>query len=236
MHETTLNLGRAAGGVRAEVLGLAFVPHEAASALGAILGKIGPAKGRIAFAELHARNFRNNLSALFHIDIVADSHVQQLHLVGVVQASPLYRGARKQHRLKVCHRGHRSGPSDLIVNGKEFSEGLFSLEFVGDGPPWELRRVAQGLLVGKFVDLDDDAVGRKRKLAPLGVPILYIFFNLVDVAADFPLVRNGESPGLGNGESLRVGLERKVFSKNVVESALQASFPNFLRVEKLQGT
>ena len=59
--------------------------------------------------------------------------------------------------------------------------------FVGDGPARRLRREAQLVLQGDFVDLDDDAVDFVSQLFALRVPGFDVSFDFVERVAQLPV-------------------------------------------------
>ena len=86
MHQTALDLSRAAFPVGAEPLRLVFVLDQSASAIRTYLGKLRSLEGCIPHTQLHGSDFRDDFSALLHIHIVSYSYVQQTHLFFVMQS------------------------------------------------------------------------------------------------------------------------------------------------------
>ena len=232
--EGSLDLGRAAVYVRAVPPGLALVAHQRGAAVGAGLREFRLQQFRSPFGELHGGDFGNYLPAFLHIDIVAYPYVEQFHLVGVVQAGPLYHGSRKQRRFEVRHRSHRSRASHLVIDAQHPAQRLFRLELVGHGPARRLRRISQFLLDVEFVDLYDYAVCRERQFAALHVPEVYIFLDFEYVAADTSLVGHGQPPFHRAAQRLVVGAEVQVPAEQMVERTLQAACSHFVRIRQFQ--
>ena len=117
VDQLALGLGGAAIGVGAEPLGFAFRLHQGRTAV-----RTGGRENRLhsarsTFRGLYARNFRDNLATLFHIDPVSQVQVQGAHLVFVDQGGPFDGGAGQEDRFQVGYRRHGSRASYLIVNG-----------------------------------------------------------------------------------------------------------------------
>ena len=139
-------------------------------------------------------DLRDDFSAFLHMDKIPDADVHQGHLVGVVESRSLDHGPGQQHRVEIGYRGHGARPSDLIVDRQQFGHRFLGLELVGYCPARELGREAQKSLAGHLVDLDDYSVGGVWEGFPGRVPIVYVFFDFVDVVAYLALVRNRQSP------------------------------------------
>ena len=236
MHQTALDLSRAAFPVGAEPLRLVFVLDQSASAIRADLGKLRSLEGCIPHTQLHGSDFRDDFSALLHIHIVPNSDVQKTHLVFVVQSCAFDCGSGEQHRVQIRHGSHRSSPSHLIINGFDLSQSLFCLEFVGHGPTRKLGCIAQILLVFQFIDFYDYAIGSERQSLPLCVPIIYIILDFSYSFADAAFVGHRKPPGLSGIKSLGMGLERQSLSDHMVERTFQPPFRNLCAVKQFQRT
>ena len=97
VHESRLDLGGTAGAVGTVVLGFVLVAYQRGAAVGTEGGEVGFCCIRRALAELHAGDLGDYLAPFLYIYPVADAHVQQVHLVFVVQRGALDDGARQGH-------------------------------------------------------------------------------------------------------------------------------------------
>ena len=138
--------------------------------------------------------------------------------------------------LEVGYRRDRPGPSDLIIYRKQAGEGLLGLELVRDGPAGELGGIAEGLLNGGFVDLDDDSVGGVGERLASGVPLRYVILDLGYCLADFPFVGYRKAPGRRHGKGVVMGVSLNRISGNMVEGAVESPPSDFLAVQKLEGS
>ena len=234
MQQAALDLHRAAVLVGTEPLGFRLGLDQGRPTIRAVYREDGLLGICVAVGRVDAGNLGDDLPALLHEHPVPDADVQQGHLVGIVQGGALHQGAAELDRGEVGHRGHGAGAPHLVIDAEQLGAGLFGLEFIGDRPARRLGRVAQGALAGKFVDLDDDAVGGVGEVFPFGVPMVDVGLDLVDVLAEAPLVRDGQAPAGRGVERLAMGGETDRFGGDVVQGADQAAVGDFFGVDELE--
>ena len=234
MDQFSLDLCRAAGLVRAECLCFLLVPDESCSAVRACSREVGKFSVGRSLGQFDACNLRDDLSALFYIDVISDMYIQQFHLVGVVQRCSLYDGSAKQHRFQISYRSYRSGASYLIVYAVKSCECLFSLELICHCPAWELGCVAQFLLILHLIYLYYNTISCKRKCFTFCVPVVYELFNLFYTFAYFSKVRNRQSPLSSLCKGLVVCAVWQIFAQHVVKRALQTTVCDHAAVYELQ--
>ena len=171
MDQAAFDLRRAAGLVRAECLCFGLVLYKSCTAVGTCLREVGEDDVSASLAEFDSCDFRDDFSSLFHIDVVADVDVVDLHLLLIVERRSFHDCSAELDRFEVCDRGHCTCAADLVVDADELGECLLCLELVCYCPTRELCCVSEFFLIWKFVDFDYDAVGRIREVLPFGVPV-----------------------------------------------------------------
>ena len=79
---------------------------------------------------------------------------------------------READGIEVGHGGDCPSAPDLEVYRAECRLGLLGGELIGNSPAWALGRVAQFLLLGDGVDLEDDAIGGYGRLMASHFPVV----------------------------------------------------------------
>ena len=231
MNEASLGLGRTAIRIGAEELGFTFFLDQRSPAIRADGRENRPDGSGRTPGEFYPGNLRNDFPAFFHIDAVADPDVQQSHLRGVVQRRTLDHGAGQQYRFQIRDRCHGSRPSDLVINGKDRCQRFFRLEFIGDRPAWELGRIAQLDLAGRFVDLDNDTVRSVGEGMTGRIPMIDISFDFRYIPADPAFLRNRQAPAGRGVKRLRMGRESQALCRDMIQRAPQAAPADFFRIQ-----
>ena len=195
---------------------------------------MGEHNAPVSCAELHACDLRNDFASLLNVDIITDVDIENLHLISIVERRSLYNGAAEKHRLEVGYRSYCAGTSYLVIYAQKSGQCLLCLELVGHCPSRELCGIAKFLLILQFVDLDNYSVSSKRKCFTLCIPIVYEVFYFFYAAAHLSFVRNRKAPLRSRIQCLIVGVERQIFTKNVIKGALKASVCHLCAVNELK--
>ncbi len=221
MDDAPDNLRAAAALVGTIMLGLALVTHQRSAALGAGVDILkGSAVGRTP-GELDPGNLGDDFTALFDVDHVAGTDVEKGHLLGIVERGAPHGSTGQLHGLEVGDGRDGPGASDLEIDADEPGERLLGLELISHGPLGRLGGETDFAPLGEAVDLDDDAVGRERQLAPRLVPMGDESVDLGGGTADTAAVGDLETPLAGLLQTLPMGLERKAVARKLVERTIQ---------------
>ena len=161
-------------------------------------------------------------------------HIEQVHLLRIVEGCPLYDSTAELDRLQIGNRGHSSSPSHLIVNAQEFGQSLLGLELICHGPTRELGGIAKFFLIWKFIDFHNDAVSGERKVLSFCVPIVYVFLDFLCRIEYTSMFRYREAPACSCIKSLRMSFIWKIFTKHVVERTFETAVSNHTAVDQLQ--
>ena len=234
--QPALDLGRAALRIGAEPLGLSLFPHQGRAAVRAQMRENGRLGAGHTMGKLHPRDFGDDFSALLHIHPVTLVNVQGPYLVFIHQRSPLHHGTAQQHRLQVGHGGNGAGAAHLVIDAQDGRAGLFSLEFIRNGPAGALGGIAQLLLAVHLVNLEYNAVRGIGKLFAGAVPVRDKRLNFSNILTNFPMGRYRKPPALGRLQGGVVGGEVHLARGNVVEGADKAPSAHLAGVLQFEGT
>ncbi len=178
-------------------------------------------------------DLRDDLAGLFDAHGVADAHVEALDVILIVKRGARDRGARQLHRLQVSHRRERARTTHVDADAEHSRGGALCTEFVGDGPTRKLGSVAEDVLLGEAVHLDDgavDFVGVVRALArDAGNGRVKL---LQGRRQDVPAM--GRQAEFGRALECRGMARREVSLQNLPNQDAQSSLGHLLRIEHAQ--
>ena len=216
MEKTLFNLCRATiavGAIMARLLGIA---HQRSAAVGAKFWEIGISGICRAFRFLHSSDLRDDFSPFFNIYEISYVEVDGIHLVFVVEGSPLHDCSGQRNRVEVGHRSDGPGAPHLIVDAQELGESCFRLEFISSGPAWGFCCKSKLTLDIQFIDLDAYAVCGERKGLAAFIPAFYIFDDFLFALNCGGIFRHRKSPGSCGLNGFCMGFEREILSEEVV--------------------
>ena len=153
-------------------------------------------------------DFGNHVAAALDLDPVAELEAQALDEVGVVQRGAADGGAADEDRRQFGDRGQLAGAAHLHGDGVDLRDAGAGGEFVGDGPARGAAGVAEALLRGVRVHLEDHAVDLVAKSCARG-------FGLVDEAGHL----------LDRGDQLVVGIDAEAEGGERIQSGALALRP-----------
>src|SRR5205814_7271719 len=101
--------------------------------------------------------------------------------------------AADDHRTNMRHRREHSRSADVAVDRLHDGLGLLRRVLERDRPPGRTRDESQLDLLGKAVDLDDDAVNLVLQLMALPLPLDVVLDDLVDRVEPAAVLVDSES-------------------------------------------
>ena len=119
---------------------LAFISYQGRAAFRTTFDKLHRLCDDGALVDVDTHNLRDNLTALLHIDIIADMQVKTLDEVLIVQCGALYGSASQLHGIHIGHRGDGTCTPHLISYLVQTGTYSFCLELISNGPAWTLGR------------------------------------------------------------------------------------------------
>ena len=155
-----------------------------ASADRAFVGRNDLLFGAVALVFQNSHDVGDDLAGFLHQYGVADSYVEALHFVEIVERGAGDVGPGQAHGLKVGDRRYGAGPADLQRHGKKFRLGALRRELVGDGPARGLGGGAQFFPQGETVNFNYYSVGGEGKREALLLPLFAESHGVPDIAAD----------------------------------------------------
>src|SRR3989344_4001317 len=117
-------------------------------------------------------NFRNNVAGFLDDHRIADADVFTVDFAFVMQGGHLHRTAGHFDRLKNGYRRGCTSPADADKNVLEFGGGLLGGELESHRPTRCFTNYSQATKHMLVVDLDHHAVGIKRQLLALMLPLV----------------------------------------------------------------
>ena len=123
-------------------------------------------RGLRPFRLDHFGHLRDHVAGAMHHDRVAQPQIEALDFVHVVQGRVRHRGAPDKDGRELGDGGDGAGAAYLELHAPQFGRRLFRRILVGDGPPRSPRHIAEGVLHGEGVDLNDNAIDVVTEVLP----------------------------------------------------------------------
>ena len=138
--------------------------------------------------------------------------------------------------FKICNRGNRTCPSNLVINRNQSRKRLFGFEFIRNSPTRRFCSKSQSLLLIIPINLYYHTINIERKLFSFFIPKIDEFENLRKIFAFFHLCGNFKPPVPGLVQILIMRFERKVVSQKEIKKTIQRTFGYDCRILNLKGS
>ena len=126
--------------------------------------------------------------------MVAYVQVEGIHHICVVKGGTVYHSAGQEHGIHIGNRSDHAGTANLERYLAQDGAGLLCLELVCNSPSWRFGRHSQCSLLGKAIDLYDNAVRSHGKFLAVHIPVVDVLPEFLQAVAQLHVPAHLKTP------------------------------------------
>ena len=179
MFYAAFDLRRTSRVIGAIVRCLALISHQFGTTLRTMGDELYTLGNDGTLVSIHPHDFRYDLSAFLHIDIIADVKVETADEIFIIQCGTFHGCASQQDRIHVRYRGNGTRSTHLIGHRVQPCQRSLCLEFIGNSPSRTLGSITKSTLLTQGVYFENDTVGGNGQVFAFCIPVFDEFENLL---------------------------------------------------------